>query len=376
MKKYLVGAIALMLVLTASGCTTKTTVDGAGGPSSGGDSAAAKTAAAFIAKAEAPVKMVSPAGPNFTPKPGKVIGVLSCGEASAPCARISAAEIKAIKALGYDYVLADGQLAPPGLAAGMMTLIERRVDVIISDFASDAVIPVAVAAAHAAGIPIVCANCQNSALPPVDNPSTVNVNIDADMQGQQMGNFALAKSGGAVKAVAFTMTPFPALSVRAKKAIELIKGCGGCEVLKVEEIPSVPEQQQRIREMVAADLQRYGPGELNYIIMAADYPGMGAIQAIQAAGRDDVKVVSSECELENIDVIRAGGPQVMCANGALEWSGWAAVDAAARVLAGQKPTDVVIPIQLVSATANLPGAGQFAAGPDYRAEYLRQWGLH
>jgi ABC-type sugar transport system substrate-binding protein len=303
------------------------------------------------------------------------IGVMSCGQIATPCKRMADAAVEAVEAMGYKAIMTDGALSPPGYTKAIMELIDKKVDLIIASVAAAATVPEAYKAAEAAGIPLVCLNCSNAALPS-DLKADANADADAIAQGKQMANYAISESDGDVKAVVYTSTPTTSIKTRSDSAIETLEACASCTILDVKEIPLVPEQQQIIRDEVTSILQQYGPGEINYIVGGADFPIIGAIEAITALGRDDVKVVSVGCDPQNIDIIRNAGPQIQCSDDPLEWMGWASADLAGRILAGQPVTDVLLPAEFVTATVNLPPAGTpTPVLPDYRAIYKAQWGV-
>jgi len=390
-RKFLWAApVVVALLLSACGSSTSGTASSAApeaaassapAPSVAASAAASESApdavsaaAEYIASVSSPVEMVAAVGPDFTPKPGMTIGVMSCGQIATPCKRMADAAVEAVEAMGYKAIMTDGQLSPPGYTKAIMELVDKKVDLIIASVAAAATVPEAYKAAAAAGIPLVCLNCSNAALPS-DLKAAANADADAIAQGNQMANYAISSSNGDVKAIVYTSTPTTSIKTRSDQAIKVLTECATCTVLDVKEIPLVPEQQQLIRDEVTSLLQKYGPGELNWIVGGADFPIVGALEAIKAAGRDDVKVVSVGCDPQNLEIIGAGGAQVQCSDDPLEWMGWASADLAGRILAGQTVTDVMLPSEFVTATVNFPPAGQTPVLPDFRATYKAQWGI-
>jgi ribose transport system substrate-binding protein len=377
MKRMVMWAAPLAVaVLGLAACSSSSDdVSPSAGPSAGSSSSSSVAAAeAFLTEASAPVEAADPVGPDFKPVSGKTVGVMSCGQIATPCKRMADAAVEAAKAMGYATILTDGALSPPGYTKAILELVNKKVDLIVASVAAGATVPEAYKAAAAAKIPLICLNCSNAALP-ADVKAQGNADADTTSQGKQLAYTAIAEAKGDVKAVVYTSTPTTSIKTRIDSAVETLKECSTCKVLETKEIPLVPEQQQVIRGEVTSLLQKYGKGEINYIVGGADFPIIGAIEAIKAAGRTDVKVVSVGCDPQNLDVMRNGGAQTMCTDDPLEWMAWASVDLGGRLLAGQTIKDVLLPAAYVTPTVNMPPAGETARVPDFRTIYKKQWGV-
>lgn|GEM_PF-3219870 len=324
------------------------------------------------------IAMPDPAGEDFTPAPDKTIGIMSCGQEAPACQRMVSGAEEALDILGYDHVMEDGKLTPTGWNTAMSRLIQKDVDGIIKFAAPDNAMPQSMKAAADAGIPVVCAVCSNAGSDPIADPTVANVDLDTVEQGRAQAWYAIAHTGGNVKMLVFKNELVTAMKERTDGMAEIFEQeCGdGCEVLDEEEVTQSPGFEARLRSSVTSSLQKFGTGEVNMIASTSDSQALGAIQAVEQAGRtDDVKIVSSDCELSSLDSIRTGGAQLMCNNSALGWLGFAGGDLMARVLVGQSPPQGFIPSLIVDAEHNLPPEGEYVPDPDYVPFYKEQWGL-
>ncbi|MDO8213558.1 substrate-binding domain-containing protein [Conexibacter sp. CPCC 206217] len=134
------------------------------------------------------------------------------------------------------------------------------------------------------------------------------------------------------------------------------------DVRIVEKVPvRVPGQIDDARQKVAAMLPKYP--DLKAVLCGWDEPAMGALQAIDQSGRDDVWVTGSDGNLETLDLMREN-PGFAATNGAdCELMSRAAVGALDELFNGASRESLgpvtTVPSVLVTA-ANLPPRGQYA----------------
>lgn len=369
-------AAALLVVGACSPGTSSSTAQQQTGELSADASALVEEAQAYIDAHTGDVEMPDPAGPDFVPVSGKTIGILSCGQEAPACARMTDGAKQGLEALGYSVVVEDGKLTPSGWNTSMSKLVQQGVDGIVKLAEPDNAMPQTMKEAADAGIPVVCAVCSNSEEDPIANPTIANADLDATEQGRAQAWYAIAQANGAASALMFKNELVTSMKLRTVGMNEVLDACADCTVVAEEEVTQSPGFEARLRSLVTSQLQQYKPGQLNIIAATSDSQSLGAIQAIEQAGRaNDVAIVSSDCELPSLDSIRKDGPQKMCNNSPLQWLGFAAADLMARVLVGQTPGQVYIPSQIVDLDNNLPAAGEYVEDPDYVSFYKAQWGM-
>ena len=71
-----------------------------------------------------------------------------------------------------------------------------------------------------------------------------------------------------------------------------------------------PNQVPEAKAQMEALLTQYGAGEIDAVVASYDSQGVGAAQAIEEAGRDEIVVVGADGDQEVLESIMAGGPFV------------------------------------------------------------------
>jgi ribose transport system substrate-binding protein len=368
--KLTIPAVVVGLTLILTGCA-----GGGGGGSTGGGGG--ETDPAVIEESTALVDELSqvPAAPEllpaFTPSADPItVGILNCGQEAVSCQRMEKGAQDAAAVLGWETVVADGKLNPVGWNAGMAYLIQEDVDIIIKFAEADNAIPAAMADAAAAGIPVVCAVCANSEADPVGDGSVANADVDWAGQAEALGAYAISQTDGAASLIGFKVDGVPPLLARIGQLEETVGTCAGCS-LNVQNVVQEPGWDTKIRNQLIAELGKSSEGDVDYIVPPSDTNSRAVAEAIEATGRDEIKILSYDCDDSGLDMISNGGPEVMCVDTPLTWLGWAAADLAARVIAGEdvQGEQVNIPIMIID-ESTIDDHDTF----DYASLYTELWG--
>ena len=127
----------------------------------------------------------------------------------------------------------------------------------------------------------------------------------------------------------------------------------------------------------ASALAQYPTANAGVIISDGIVIQDGLAQAIQSAGRTKTfALVSGEGYAPNVSLIENNDGEAAVVPFDSNWMAWGAVDTVLRLLAHQPPVDEGMGIQLVDASHNLPASGQnYSAPVDYKADYLKIWGV-
>lgn len=99
------------------------------------------------------------------------------------------------------------------------------------------------------------------------------------------------------------------------------------------------------------------------------------VNVVDREGRKEIRGVSFDGNLENLDFIRKGVVQTAVIGYPLEWSGWGAIDQLNRSLQG-KPLakDQGVRFRLLTKD-NIPSSGKSYVGDvDFEAKYRQLWG--
>jgi ribose transport system substrate-binding protein len=339
-------ALGAVLVLAAGCGSDDSSDDSGGGGDSGGSSGTLEGASAPLSQAkselaelEKPVTKLTPSGEPFDARKsteGKTVGWVTVTN-SIPFTTIMFQGVDpAAKMLGLKIDVCDGKGQPAEWARCFSRFIGQKVDLIVSQSVDPRILKASIAAANKANIPVVTtsSNFPGAKLWPgtaAEDPQPFKE------VGKAMGDFMVADSNGKANALLITSNEvYTSPGQVAATAAEFKKYCPETCKWKIVDVP-IGSWQDKIPTVVQAELT--SNPDLTYVAPVYDGAVPFAISAIHAKNaQDKTKVVSFNAlpdimkYMQNDDVLAADvGVWV-------EQHGYAAVDAIARVLAGEKDT--------------------------------------
>ncbi len=309
----------------ATEAPTSETAGSSEAPATGGD------AAARVEAFRQPVTELPLSSP-IAVEAGKKLFYVQC---SVPvCAEIAVGIESAAAAAGWEYETASHQDTPDTVASAFDAAIAAQPDVVMTSgnprewFASQ------LTTLQEQSIPVVAWSLPE-AYEPGDGVS-VNLLTDDDyyFYGVLMADYAAVTS--TTKNIAFIGLPtFPVLStVQQGFEDEIATACPDCTV-SVTEV-AVTDLGTNLPGNVVSLLQ--ANPDTDFIVYAFGGMLFGVPEAIEAAGlSDQAKAISQAGGPLNFGYIAGGQHQVAEVALASELMGWRAVDAAARILAGEGP---------------------------------------
>jgi ribose transport system substrate-binding protein len=379
-------AVAALLVAGLSACSSsgKPSASSTGPSSSGGTSSSA--AQAYVAKAKAFVaahlkEAPFSAGKAYKPPPGKTIGIVSAAQSDPINAEFATAAQQAATAVGWKTIVIDGKGSPAGWNAGIQQFVQQKVDGIFDLAIADNAVPQALAAASAANIPVISVGAGTLASKPVAHPSFASVDLPYELMGQMEGYYMVAASNGTAKAAFMTNHLVPAVNQLITSSEDIVKQCAGCKVLGTTEIDLNSDVTPAVATQTQSLLRQFSKGQIGYIVPPLDFMTEGATQALTAAGRSDVKLLTNGCTpgvTPGLDQIRKGGPTIFCNTPDQAWFSWAAVDQMGRHFAGLPTSNFLLPMpfwntsNLTSSTPNTPSTYYPF---DFKSYYEKLWGV-
>jgi ribose transport system substrate-binding protein len=343
-------AALVALAVLVAGCgssgssSSSTSAAGTSTASGGSDTLAGASAPISEAKQaladlEKPVTQLTPSGPPFDARKataGKRVGWVTVTN-SIPFTTIMFQGVNpAAKALGIKLEVCDGKGQPAEWARCYSRFIGEKVDLIVSQSVDPRILKSSISAANKAGIPVVTtsSNFPGAALWPgtaAEDPQPFKE------VGKAIGDYIVADSGGKANALIITSNEVYTAPAQAKATTdELDKYCPQTCKYKVVDVP-IGQWADKIPTVVQAQLT--SNPDLTYVSPVYDGAVPFAISAIHAKNaQDKTKVVSFNAipdvmkYMQNKDVLTADiGVWV-------EQHGYAAIDAVARVLNGEKDT--------------------------------------
>jgi len=222
------------------------------------------------------------------------------------------------------------------------SLIAQGVKVlIISPVTADALTPV-VKQAMDAGIPVVTLDRK------VNTDVTLHIGADNVLIGKTAGEFVCATLGGEGNVIEIQGTAGASATVDRHDAFHaaLAENCPGVKVVADQVANYVREPAIKFMEDM---LQRFGPGEIDLVYAHNDDMALGAVTALEAAGRlDEVKVVGIDGENAAYDAIKDGK---MVATFTYHFVAPEGVQYGYKVAMGEElPGEIILPTHQVDAT--------------------------
>lgn len=376
---------ALMAALAIAGVTA---LAGCGGSDGGGEgqstqaaAGAADTSSAALQQAAEDAKQYTAEvtsfdrwDPGAAPKPshGLRFGAVTCLWSVPACKRIADGLKEAGDAIGWKSTVIDGTPDPSKQVQAVQSLLTNKSDVISLAALDPNGIGDLLEQANTRGIPWVGVNM----LDPTKFGAAGNVDLTGGLvqAGKELGTWVADAAEGKAKILMMSSTDNPALQLRDKGFEEYLKQFPEVEFKGKTIYVPFKDVGPPLQAQVSAILQSNPPGTLDYVYTPFDGFATFVVNAIEAAGRDDVKVVSFDGSPQNLDFIREGRAQVATQATAWGWCAWTAVHAVNRALGKQEFIDKGCPSKVIDKTNAPPKGEVFDGDIDYKAEFRKRWG--
>jgi ribose transport system substrate-binding protein len=263
---------------------------------------------------------------------------------------------------------------------GMNTAISQHAAAIDLIGLDPAALQPQIAAAKAAGIPVIVDHFLDTSHTNYKGYKNVTGIVGApyNLAGQLEAAYAIQDTKGKGT---FLLVQSPDLLSSTDVAVgieaEFAKDCPTCHVVKVD----VPfnDWSTRMQTAVSSDLTRYP--DTTYVLPVFDGMVQYVIPAITAAGKSSsVKLASYNATPFALNYLAKGNIVTMDLGESYSWLGYALADQTLRLIVGQPPlSNEMVPVRVftsanVSQTGN-PPAINTGYGNAYLDGYLRLWGL-
>ncbi len=371
--------LAVSTVLTATACSSG---GGASTTGSSGPTPAQLQNAQSLVSASTPEPAFVAPGPKFDPSKarGKTVYAIPVS-ASVPfnvyvgkylTEALSKFDIKTV------YYSTTGQSSQ--WVAGMNTAISQHAAAIDLIGLDPAALQPQIAAAKAAGIPVIVDHFLDTSHTDYAGYKNVSGIVGApyNLAGQLEAAYAINDTKGNGT---FLLVESPDLLSSTDVAVgieaEFAKDCPSCHVVKVD----VPfnDWSTRMQTAVSSALTRYP--DTTYVLPVFDGMVQYVIPAITAAGKTDtVKLASYNATPFALNFLAKGHVVTMDLGESFSWLGYALADQTLRLMVGQPAlSDEKVPVRVftsanVSQTGN-PPAINTGYGNAYLAGYQALWGL-
>jgi ribose transport system substrate-binding protein len=332
-------AVAAVLALAAGNAPARV---GGGSGSAGalapGATAPISQAKAIIARWERPVANFTATAPPFDARAaagGKTIGWVSVTTDIPFTQEMLKGARAGAKLLGMNISLCNGKGQVSEWVRCYQRFISQKVDIILSQSIDPRILKGAIGDANKAGIPVMTTSSNFSEAKRTWAGTVAENAQPFRLVSRLMGDFAVADSNGNVNALIITSNEVFVAPGQVQAIVgEFKKYCPQTCKAQVVNIP-IADWQTRIPTVVQSTAQRNR--DLNYVIPLYDGEVPFAIAGIRAAGAEDrVKVISFNASPGVMDFLKKKDVLAADVGVWIVHHGWASIDQAARVLAGQR----------------------------------------
>jgi ribose transport system substrate-binding protein len=371
----LVALVAIVLAACGSSSSSSSSSSTSSSSSSSGSGSVAK-AQALVTKAEAPIQFTAPKPFDMAKNKGKTIWWIGFSLQVPFVVSIGDGATEAAKAAGMTLKTFDGKGQADQFNQGMSEAISQHADGIVLQAIPTEVVSGEIAAAEAAGIPVVDTFNRG---PNTKLPKGVGgqVTLDYAQSGRTMADFIAADSGGKATVGGLTW----GIDTIYKEMVpafeeELGSVCSGCSVASFKSVsPTSPATE--VQNLTTTMLQQ-NP-KIDYLAPVSDNIAGAMVPAVEAKGESNIKLVSADGDEANLNNVEKSKVQIAdVSDPPLNSVGWAQVDQLGRLMAGQptSPEDADLPTQLFTTKNIVPAAKRFPGYEGFQAKYETQvWGL-
>jgi ribose transport system substrate-binding protein len=198
-----------------------------------------------------------------------------------------------------DLIVTDGQNASSKQVSDVESLLAQGIKVLIlSPLTADALTPVAKEAMDA-GIPVITLDRK------VNTPVTLHIGAENKPIGMQAADEIAEALGGKGSVIEIQGTAGASATIdRHDGFAEELKKYPNIKVIASQYADYLREPAMKFMEDT---LQRFGPGQIQAVYAHNDEMALGAVQALEAAGRlEEVKVVGIDGQNTAFEAVKAG----------------------------------------------------------------------
>lgn len=345
--------------------------------------------AAAQAKVQADYKSTN-TSPDTTSRPGakgKKIVVISAGDEGESAAVPVHAALDAAKALGWQATEYDEHLDPSKGPALMRQAIAAGVDGIILDANDCPLVKAPLQEARAKGIvviPIYAFDC-NDPLFGGSDPPLFNAYINfgrlandpaalAKEYGANQADAVITATNGHARVILFNDQEFTVLRYTGQGFKDELAKCSDCTIVDEVDFKAAELGPTLQQKAASALLQHPEANAVKIPYTAASQLGI-ATAVVQSGHADKLYVMGGEGFADELDLIRQHKGISAVNIISSEWTGWASVDTMNSMFLHLSASNSGIGWALADSTHNLPSSGPYVPNIDFKAVYMKAWGM-
>jgi len=248
--------------------------------------------------------------------------------------------------LGWEVNVIDTAGDVAAVIARIEDAVTQKVDAIVINV-DPAQVGAGLQAAKDAGIPVFGMDAGSDPL------IAANITSNGYAMAAETSVYVANRIGGAGNVVMFTFDPFPPVQVRGAVADAVFANFPDIKILdritpNVDD-GGIADSRAKMEALLAANPE---PGSIKAVWAAWDQPALGALQAIEAAGRQNEGIVITgiDANPQAREAIAAGGNFEASVAQDFEGIGATTADTVARVLAGEtlRASVIYVPTVLIT----------------------------
>jgi ABC-type sugar transport system substrate-binding protein len=353
---------------SSTSASTGASTSGSSGSASSGQAAAA---AFYAANQRTDVKLPFPTTPVAVGH--HRVAEINAGLNSPYGVTISKYANAALKATGWQYSEFDGANSIPKIGGYMAQALQQKFDAVILEAVDMGLVTAPAQALIDAKIPIICISCQSMG---AFAGKVIDISGDWETQGEATAAAIVATKGTKAKVVRFNEPNYiSVVGVTKGGKAGMAKFCPTCSISTIDF--SVTDLGKPGPPVWSAFLSSHPAGSFTDVSAPFDF----AAQAFQAtatqAGRSDVHLSSTASLSAQLEAMKAGKTVGYATVEPTQYQVWAAVDMAARAMAGQPlwtAKDLYSPITSGTAVDKFLPLGDYTPdGLNYPAMFAAQW---
>lgn len=370
-------ALGVVALAAVAGCSRGSTATPEASTSAGTGSCPDVVASAKTAVAAATDPKPAYDGPTDGPKAvsGKTIVYVAQTMTNPGVSGVAAGIQDAAKAIGWNVRVIDGQGDPAGITAAFGQAVQLKPDGIVVGGFDPNTVSSQLAAADAAGIPVIGWHALAEPGPSQSPKLFTNVTTKVSDVAKISAQYIIAQSGGAAGVVVFTDNSIPFAAGKAKMIEDELATCSSVKILKVENIP-IPDAGTRTPQEFSSLVSQF-PDNWTHSVAINDLYFDNAATPLRAAGKQGggapFNVGAGDGSPAAFQRIAAKQYQAATVPEPLNQEGWQIVDEFNRAFNKAEASGYVPAIHVTDPT-NVGTTTSWDPQNGYQDEYKKIWG--
>lgn len=237
---------------------------------------------------------------------------------------------KAAEELGAEIIITDAQKDSAKQTSDIESLIQQKVDVLLVDALDSTSIVSTIEEAHQQGVTIVTEDVR---IPDAGDMITTHVGIDNKESGKVLAEYLAEKLKETGKSKVIILEGLPGAEATLNRAEGYHEVLDNDPEIEVLDFKSVGDSRAEGLTVMDDMLQKYP--EIDGVICANDELALGAISAIEDAGREDIIVCGFDGTSDGLEAVESGSMLATIDHEPYSM-GYLAVEAAVKAAKGEE----------------------------------------